>query len=164
MALEEVTMQSIRQWLDANPDQAADVMNTNSSYVYFREISVDDETLGPLGAQSVALTPGRSLAVDLKHWGLGLPLWLDTSWPPEPTVPQDSEAKDVLEGVPLQRLMVAQDTGGAIRGPVRGDVFLGFGAEPGEVAGRMKQPGRLAVLLPKEIAADLLAAEQMPRP
>ncbi len=158
MALEEVTMQSIRQWLDDNPDQAAEVMNTNSSYVYFREIIVDDETLGPLGAQSVALTPGRSLAVDLKHWGLGLPLWLDTSWPPEPTA-ADANANDVLEGAPLQRLMVAQDTGGAIRGPVRGDVFLGFGADAGDVAGRMKQPGRLAVFLPKEIAADLMAGQ-----
>ena len=153
LALEEVTMQSIRLWLDDNPDQAADLMNENDSYVYFRKIDLDDADLGPIGAHSVPLTTGRSLAVDRKHWPLGLPLWLDTDWPAE-SVQGGSEtppAEAAPVGDPLRRLMVAQDTGGAIRGPIRGDVFLGFGDEAGDIAGRMKQTGTLVVLLPVSV-------------
>ncbi|HBL26611.1 MAG TPA: murein transglycosylase [Acidobacteria bacterium] len=133
---EEVSMQSIRRWLEENPADAPAVLATNASFVFFREISGE----GPLGAEGVALTPGRSLAVDRKHWPLGVPLWLDTTAPAaEPGAPD----------VPLRRLFIAQDTGGAIRGPIRGDVFWGHGKDAEEVAGRMKHPGRLWVLLPK---------------
>lgn len=133
---EEVSMQSIRKWLEENPDLADDVMARNASYVFFQEL----EGEGPLGAQGVALTPGRSLAVDRRHWPLGVPLWLDASAP---------AAKAGEPDRPLRRLLIAQDTGGAIRGPIRGDVFWGHGEEAAEVAGRMKHSGRVWVLLPR---------------
>jgi len=136
MPKEEVSMQSIRGWLEQNPDLADDVMARNASYVFFEELKGE----GPLGAQGVALTPGRSLAVDLKHWTLGAPVWLDTRAPS----PRAGEPHR-----PLRRLMIAQDTGGAIRGVVRGDVFWGHGEEAAEIAGRMKHPGRMWVLLPR---------------
>lgn len=136
MPVEEVSMQSIRRWLEENPEQAVDVMRTNASYVFFRELDRD----GSLGAQGVVLTPGRSLAVDRAFWPLGVPMWLDTQ------VPAADPSRDPE---PMQRLMVAQDTGGAIRGPVRGDVFFGPGDEAAARAGRMRSDGRLWVLLPK---------------
>lgn len=132
---EEVSMQSIRRWLEKNPDLADDVMARNASYVFFEELKGE----GPLGAQGVPLTPGRSLAVDRKHWTLGTPMWLDALAP----APREGEPDR-----PLRRLMIAQDTGGAITGVVRGDVFWGHGDEAAEVAGRMKHPGRMWVLLP----------------
>ncbi|MFL6203379.1 MAG: murein transglycosylase A [Thermoanaerobaculia bacterium] len=136
MSREEVSMQSIRRWLERNPDLADDVMARNASYVFFEELKGE----GPLGAQGVPLTPGRSLAVDLKHWTLGTPVWLDTQAPsPRETGPDR----------PLRRLMIMQDTGGAIRGVVRGDVFWGHGEEAAAIAGRMKHPGRMWVLLPR---------------
>ena len=133
---EQVSMQSIRRWLEENPDLADDVMARNASYVFFEELRGE----GPLGAQGIPLTPGRSLAVDLKHWTLGVPMWLDTQAPS----PREGEPDR-----PLRRLMIAQDTGGAIRGVVRGDVFWGHGEEAAEIAGRMKHPGRIWVLLPR---------------
>jgi membrane-bound lytic murein transglycosylase A len=136
MPKEQVSMQSIRLWLEQNPDLADDVMARNASYVFFEELKGE----GPLGAQGVALTPGRSLAVDLKHWILGTPVWLDTRAPS----PREGEPDR-----PLRRLMIAQDTGGAIRGVVRGDIFWGHSEEAAEVAGRMKHPGRMWVLLPR---------------
>ena len=135
LVLEEVSMQSIRDWLVANPAGATEIMNTNRSFVFFRELG--DE--GPRGSQGVALTPGRTLAVDRRFLPMGVPLWLDTTAPsPDPTVAEQ----------PLRRLMVSQDTGGAIRGPVRGDVFWGHGGDAEEIAGRMKSRGRLWLLLP----------------
>ena len=107
-----MSMQAIRSWLEDNPDQAPALMDSNPSFVFFRELTKP----GPIGAQGVPLTPGRSLAVDLKFIPLGVPVWLDTTDP-------------VSAGKPLRRLVVAQDTGGAIRGPVRGDLFWGFGDE-----------------------------------
>ncbi len=136
MPKEQVSMQSIRRWLEENPDLADGVMARNSSYVFFEELKGE----GPLGAQGVALTPGRSLAVDLKHWALGAPIWLETR-APSPRVGEPDR--------PLRRLMIAQDTGGAIRGVVRGDVFWGHGEEAAEIAGRMKHPGKMWVLLPR---------------
>lgn len=138
---EEVSMQSIRKWLEENPDLADDVMARNASYVFFQEL----EGEGPLGAQGVALTPGRSLAVDRKHWPLGVPIWLDASAPSSKAGEPDR---------PLRRLLVAQDTGGAIRGPIRGDVFWGYGEEAAEIAGRMKHSGRVWVLLPRQGTAS----------
>ncbi|HYG63267.1 MAG TPA: MltA domain-containing protein [Thermoanaerobaculia bacterium] len=132
---EEVSMQSIRAWLEAHPEEASEVMARNASYVFFQELEGD----GPLGAEGVPLTPGRSLAVDLRFMPLGLPVWLSAGMP------------GAREGDPdrkLRRLLVAQDTGGAIRGPVRGDVFWGYGEEAAEIAGRMKHRGRLWVLVP----------------
>lgn len=146
---EEVSMQSIRRWLEENPELADDVMARNASYIFFEELKGE----GPLGAEGVALTPGRSLAVDRKFWPLGVPVWLD------------AEAPAAKEGEPdrkLQRLLIAQDTGGAIRGPVRGDVFWGHGEEAAAVAGRMKHPGRMWVLLPKTLSAPTVPGEASP--
>jgi len=109
-------------------------MQRNARYIFFRPI----EGEGPIGAQGVPLTPGRSLAVDSSLLPLGVPLWLDTTWP----------ATDR----PLQRLMVAQDVGSAIKGAVRGDFFWGTGEQALEQAGRMKQTGRYFLLLPKTVA------------
>lgn len=139
---EEVSLQSIRRWLAANPAEAPAVMARNASYVFFQEVPGD----GPLGAEGVVLTPGRSLAVDLAHLPLGVPVWLDG------TMPGPAEGRPDR---PLRRLLVAQDTGGAIRGPVRGDVFWGAGEEAAAVAGRMKHPGRIWLLLPRAVAAGL---------
>lgn len=137
MPLERVSMQSIAAWLRAHPQEAVEVMRKNASYVFFREL---DET-GPLGSMGVVLTPGRSLAVDPLFIPMGAPLWLDTTFPLEPSAAPR----------PLRRLLVAQDTGGAIQGPVRGDVFWGPGEEAAELAGRMRQEGRLWLLLPTSV-------------
>lgn len=126
---EDVSMQSIRTWLEANPSEAAALMNTNKSYVFFREITGD----GPIGGEGVALTPLRSLAVDHGKFPYGFPVWLETQQPK------------------LNRMMVAQDTGGAIKGAVRGDVFWGHGDQAESNAGLMKSPGRYWIFLPKSI-------------
>jgi len=137
MPLEEVSLQSIRDWLIAHPEQADAIMARNDSYVFFVERPELDPVDGPVGAQGVPLTAGRSLAVDRRYIPLGAPVWLDTTAPwPEG------------EG-PLRRLLVAQDTGGAIRGAVRGDVFWGTGERAEAIAGRMRSQGRYVVLLPK---------------
>ncbi len=135
---DEASMQSIRAWLQAHPDQIRPVLDEDASYIFFQEIKGE----GPLGAEGVPLTPGRSLAVDLKHLPLGVPVWLVCGAP--------SSREDEPDGK-LERLMLAQDTGGAIRGPVRGDVFWGFGDEAATVAGQMKHRGRYWVLLPKTL-------------
>jgi membrane-bound lytic murein transglycosylase A len=130
---DNVSMQSIRAWLEANPDKAAEVMNLNRSYVFFRTLKGE----GPLGAEGVALTPGRSMAVDRKKIPYGLPVFIDAAAP-------EGEGR-------LQRLMVAQDTGGAIRGAVRGDFFWGAGSDAAHQAGIMKSKGEMYVLLPKSV-------------
>jgi membrane-bound lytic murein transglycosylase A len=137
MTIDEVSLQSIRDWLIAHPEQADAIMARNGSYVFFDERTELDPADGPIGAQGVPLTAGRSLAVDQHYIPLGAPVWLETTAPwPEG------------EG-PLRRLLVAQDTGGAIKGPVRGDVFWGTGARAEAIAGRMRSQGRYVVLLPK---------------
>ncbi len=133
--LEQVTMQSIRSWLTAHPAEAGSVMDRNPSYVFFRELSGTKPEDGPPGALGAALTPGRSVAVDRSYIPLGAPVFLDTT--------------DPISGAKLQRLMVAQDVGGAIRGPVRADIFFGWGAEAEAWAGQMRQSGHQYLLLPK---------------
>ncbi|MEL6961461.1 MAG: murein transglycosylase A [Pseudomonadota bacterium] len=134
---ENVSLQSIREWLKDNPGRAREIMARNKSYIFFRENTELDPNDGPLGAQSVPLTAGRSLAVDPRHIPLGSPVWLDTS-APWPSGEQ-----------PLRRLMIAQDTGGAIKGAVRGDVFWGAGERAEAIAGHMKSKGRYFVLVPR---------------
>ena len=135
---ENVSMQSIRAWLEHNPDEAHNVMNTNASYVFFRILEGD----GPLGGEGIPLTPERSLAIDRTLIPYGAPLWLAADAPEE--------------GVsPVQRLMIAQDTGGAIRGAVRGDVFWGFGARAEHLAGKMKSRGQYWILLPASLYQNL---------
>ena len=116
----------------------------NQSFIFFREASLEDPALGPPGAQQVQLTPQRSLAVDRAFWALGTPVWLDT----HVTMPGSPDR-------PFRMLMVAQDTGTAIRGAARGDVFFGADATAAILAGYMKNPGRMIVLLPKRLAAKL---------
>lgn len=135
MKLEDVTMQSMRAWLAENPDQAMSLLNnSNPSYIFFEERISD--LPGPVGALNIPLLPERSIAVDPAFVPLGTPVWLDT------TLPGETE-------LPYRRLVFAQDTGGAIKGPVRADVFFGFGKRAEDLAGRMKQSGRMHVLLPK---------------
>ncbi|MFO1067677.1 MAG: MltA domain-containing protein [Geminicoccaceae bacterium] len=137
---DEVSLQTIRAWLKAHPGQAQAVMEKNPSYVFFRVLGDAATTPGPIGAQGVALTPGRSIAVDRAFVPLGVPLWLDATAPYP-----DGER-------PLRRLVVAQDTGGAIKGVVRGDVFWGAGEQAEFIAGHMKSPGRWYALLPRTLA------------
>jgi len=129
---EGLSMQTIRSWLRRNPGQAQKIMARNPSFIFFRPLTGE----GPIGSGGVVLTPGRSLAVDRRYIPLGVPLWLDTLDPLNPAAP-------------LRRLVVSQDTGAAITGPVRGDLFWGYGEQAAQRAGLMKHPGRLFVLLPK---------------
>ena len=141
---EEMSMQAIRDWLDqASPEEAQRVREMNASYVFFRELTDLDPGLGPLGATEVQLTPGRSLAVDRRYHALGAPIWVSI----------DADKSALADDV--RRLFVAQDTGGAIRGPVRGDLYIGSGAEAGEIAGALNSPGEMVVLLPVETAKRL---------
>jgi len=132
LPLERASMQGIQAWARRNPEKLSELLNYNASYVFFREMP---STLpGPLGALGVPLTARRSVAVDARFVPLGAPVYLATTWP--------------LSSRPLNRLMFAQDTGGAIRGAVRADFFWGFGEDAAREAGRMKQPLRMWVLLP----------------
>lgn len=132
MTRDQMSMQNIRAWARSNPDKAEKLLNENPSYVFFRELSPDWEV--PPGALGIPLTPRYSLAVDPETIPLGSPVFVATTWPGS--------------NYPLQRLMLAQDTGGAIKGAVRGDFFWGVGGTAGNFAGRMKQGVRFWVLLP----------------
>ncbi|MDC1287441.1 MltA domain-containing protein [Gammaproteobacteria bacterium] len=136
---EEVTLFTIREWLKSNPERLNEVLSKNPSYVFFelRDAGAD----GPTGALNVALTPRRSIAVDRNVIPLGAPVWLQT------TLPNEAQS-------PLNQLMLAQDTGGAIKGHVRADVFWGRGGEAEKMAGLMKQQGELFVLLPRGFSIE----------
>jgi membrane-bound lytic murein transglycosylase A len=137
---DNVSMQTIRAWLDAAPEaDARRVRESNPSYIFFRLLDgLPDPALGPLGADGAQLTPMVSLAVDPRFTPLGAPVWIDV----------DGDE-------PLRRLMIAQDRGGAIKGPVRGDVYAGSGDEAGEFAGAFNRMGTMTVLLPKAVAERL---------
>lgn len=131
----EASMQGIKAYLEAHPEKIESILNQNKSYVFFRILENDEA----IGTEGVPLTPGYSLAVDQKWIPLGAPLWLDTTMP----------GLNNTASQPLQRLMIAQDTGGAIRGVVRGDVFWGAGDEATYIAGKMNNQGRYWLLLPR---------------
>lgn len=137
---EDTSMPAVRSWLKANPEQARTLMALNPRYVFYRQVTGD----GPLGSEGVPLTPERSMAVDPKFVPLGVPLFLDTVEP---------------SGKPLRRVVMAQDTGAAIKGPVRGDFFWGSGEAAFQQAGRMKSPGRYWLLLPKSRSPRIASAE-----
>jgi len=139
-AIEQSSMQNIKLWAEQNPDKLDEVLAQNSSYVFFRELPAN--LSGPLGALGVPLTNEYSLAVDTRTIPLGAPVFLSTTYP------------NTTE--PLNRLMLAQDTGGAIKGAVRGDFFWGFGDQAGAQAGRMKQVGQMWVLFPRGAEPELL--------
>jgi len=135
---EEVSLQSIRAWLLANPARARAVMETNRSYIFFAETPLGDPALGSTGSLGAYLTPLASLAVDPRFHALGAPFFVAAGGPD-----------------PVHALVVAQDIGGAIRGPVRGDIFFGFGAEAERRAGAMKADGALYLLLPNSLAGKI---------
>lgn len=137
LAREQVSLQSIDAWLRANPGRADELMDKNPSYVFFTLLGEAEALEGPLGAQGVPLLAGRSLAVDRRFVPYGAPLWLETTAP----FPEGER--------PLRRLMIAQDTGGAIKGGVRGDVFWGAGDLAAHIAGHMNSKGRYFLFLPK---------------
>ena len=138
LKLEQASMQGIKAWAAANPHRLQELLNANPSFVFFKEEKIIDAGKGPRGALGVPLTAQRSIAIDPQFIALGAPVFLSTTRP-------NSE-------LPLRQLMMAQDTGGAIRNAVRADFFWGFGDEAGESAGKMKQAGQMWVLLPKALS------------
>jgi membrane-bound lytic murein transglycosylase A len=143
---DNMSMQALRKWMRENPGSARELMWENKSFVFFREVKVDDPALGAPGAQKVSLTPLRSMAIDRSLWMFGTPIWLDAKVPSGPAGEMRS----------FRHLMIAQDTGTAIKGHVRGDVYWGWGDKAALVAGQMKSPGAMIVLLPKKLAAKFL--------
>lgn len=135
----EVSAQVIRNWVYDNPEDGTALLNHNPSYVFFREVSQVDPDKGPLGAMNRSITAGRSIAVDPEFVPLGAPVWLEKAG-----------------AAPFRRLMVAQDTGAAINGAQRADIFYGTGRDAGRTAGRIRDGGRMVVLLPIEHAKALL--------
>jgi membrane-bound lytic murein transglycosylase A len=135
LTVEQASAQGIKAWIAGHPTRMQELFNVNPSFVFFREEKLPDPNVGPRGTLNVPLTPQRSVAIDRSQLPLGVPVYLSTTQP----------ASDI----PFQRLMLAQDTGGAIKGPIRLDVFFGFGAEAADNAGRMKQRGNIWVLLPR---------------
>lgn len=144
LASESVSAPAIADWLRAHPERGAALMAENAAYVFFRIL---EGKAGPIGAEGVALTPGRSLAVDASALPFGAPVWLATR-APDPAAPESRSQ-------PLRRLMVAQDTGSAITGAVRGDVFWGAGEKAARIAGHMAHRGRYWLLLPRPLAERL---------
>lgn len=142
---ETVSMKTIRDWLDgAGEAKARAIRETNQSYVFFQVLdNLPDKDLGPLGAEGMQLTPGRSIAVDPRYVSYGAPVWVSIG------------AKEGDGKIEIRRLLIAQDTGGAIKGAVRGDIFVGSGPEAGEVAGGFNEIGEIYVLLPAALAARL---------
>jgi membrane-bound lytic murein transglycosylase A len=136
LTVEQASAQGIKAWVAGHPTRMQELFNVNPSYVFFREEKLPDPKVGPKGSLGVPLTPQRSIAIDATQLPQGAPVFLSTTMP--------------NSDIPLQRLVMAQDTGGAIRGAIRVDYFFGFGAEAAENAGRMKQRGNIWVLLPKK--------------
>lgn len=140
LTAEQASAQGIKAWIAGHPTRMAELFNANPSYVFFREEKLPDPKIGPKGSLGVPLTPQRSVAIDAMQLPLGAPIFLSTT--------------HANSDIPLQRLVMAQDTGGAIRGAIRVDYFFGFGTEAAENAGRMKQKGAVWVLMPKEAPAQ----------
>jgi membrane-bound lytic murein transglycosylase A len=145
MTKEEASLQSIRAYLQAHPDEIDDWLHRNPRYVFFKEQKAANENAGPVGALHVPLTPLRSIAMDPAFVPLGLPVWLDTIRP--------------VTNARLQRLVVAQDKGSAIKGPGRIDLFWGAGDEAEAMAGVMKQPGTYWVIVPRSVGERWLAQQ-----
>jgi membrane-bound lytic murein transglycosylase A len=149
---EEMSMQRIREWMQANPDEAKDVRRQNRSVVFFRIVGLNDDREA-LGAQGIPLSAGRSIAVDKALHVYGTPFFIEADLP----------LASVRANSPFRRTMIAQDTGSAIVGPARADLYFGAGDEAGQVAGRIRQAGRFAMLLPRELD-PVAAGAHMPLP
>jgi peptidoglycan lytic transglycosylase A len=144
---EEMSMQRIRDWMQDNPDEAKDVRRQNRSTVFFRIVGLDDETEA-LGAEGIPLSAGRSIAVDKALHVYGTPFFIEADLPP-------ASGPDYAR---FRRTMIAQDTGSAIVGPARADLYFGAGDAAGQIAGRIRQPGRFAMLVPRELDLNAAAA------
>ncbi len=144
LTLEQATMPGIVEWARANPQRADELLDQNPSYVFFRELPLGDPEAGPIGAFGVPLTPGHSVAVDPRFIPLGAPLVIRSEHP--------------ATGAPLARLVLAQDTGGAIRGPLRFDLFWGFGAQAALPAGRQRHDAEAWLLVPRGVRPEALLA------
>ncbi len=138
----QVSAAVIRNWVRENRDEGRALLWENESYVFFREVSEVPAELGPLGAMNRSITQGRSIAVDPEFVTLGTPVWIEKAG-----------------AEPMNRLMIAQDTGSAIKGAQRADIFFGTGADAGRAAGQIKDSGRMVVLLPATIAQRLMAGQ-----
>jgi membrane-bound lytic murein transglycosylase A len=141
IAADAMSMAAVKVWLRADSERARKLLWENRSYVFFRELTNAEAEGGPVGAEGVALTPGRSLAVDASYHALGLPVFVAAPGLRAP------------EGLPFRRLMIAQDVGSAIRGPERGDIFWGTGEAAGAKAGNTPHAAQIFVLLPKRRAS-----------
>ena len=149
---EEMSMARIRKWMLANPEEAREVRQSNRSFVFFRITGLGDEN-EPVGGQGVRLTPGRSIAVDKSLHAYGTPLFIEADLPIAGDRPTTR----------FRKLMISQDTGSAIVGPARADLFFGAGDDAGRIAGRIKQMGRFTILVPREID-PAAAAAHLPLP
>src|SRR5712664_3132394 len=149
---DQMSMQRIREWMDQNPDGANELRRQNRSYVFFREVQLSDKDEA-VGAQGVPLTPGRSIAVDKSLHVYGTPFFIEGELPIE-----SAQSK-----TPFRRLMIAQDTGSAITGPARADLYFGAGAEAGRVSGRLRSNMRFAILVPKSLD-PVARGRKMPLP
>ncbi|MEL6609833.1 MAG: MltA domain-containing protein [Pseudomonadota bacterium] len=138
----QVSADVIRAWVKRNPEDGAELLRVNDSYVFFREVSEVPADKGPLGAMNRSVTTMRSVAVDPAFHPLGAPIWIEKSG-----------------STPLNRLMIAQDTGSAIKGAQRADIFFGTGREAGRAAGRVRDTGRMITLLPRQTAFALFPEE-----
>src|SRR5580698_3557924 len=149
---EQMSMQRIREWMDQNPDGAKELRRANRAYVFFREVNLSDKDEA-VSAQGVPLTPGRSIAVDKALHVYGTPFFIEGELPIE-----TAQSK-----TPFRRLMVAQDTGSAITGPARADIYFGAGQEAGRVSGRLRHSMRFVILVPKSLD-PLARGSKMPLP
>jgi membrane-bound lytic murein transglycosylase A len=149
---DQVSMQSIRDWMEANPDQAKEVRRQNKSYVFFRitDLAIEDEAVG---GQGVPLMPGRSIAIDRALHAYGTPFFIQAELP----------IANQKAGTKFDRLMIAQDTGSAIVGPARADIYFGAGDEAARIAGRIKNPGTFVMLVPRDLD-PVAAASDVPLP
>jgi membrane-bound lytic murein transglycosylase A len=147
MSKDEASMQRIRDWMEANPDQAKDVRRQNKSYIFFRttDLSNEDEAVG---GEGVPLMPGRSIAVDRSLHVYGTPFFIAANLP----------ITNTKAGTKFRRLLFAQDTGSAIVGPARADIYFGAGDEAGRIAGRIRNPGQFVMLVPREVDPSQAAA------
>jgi membrane-bound lytic murein transglycosylase A len=137
---DEMSLDRIRQWMRDNPDETKELRRKNQAYVFFRITGLADER-EPAGGQGVRLTPGRSIAVDRPFHAYGTPFFIEAELPIDSAAPR----------TPLRRLMIAQDTGSAIVGPARADIYFGAGDDAGRIAGRVRHPGRFAMLIPRPL-------------
>jgi membrane-bound lytic murein transglycosylase A len=149
---DEMSMERIRDWIRANPDGARELRRQNRSFIFFRIVGLGDDS-EPLGAQGLPLTPGRSIAVDKALHVYGTPFFIEAG------LPIDS----AKSATPFHRLMIAQDTGSAIVGPARADLYWGAGNQAGQIAGRMKQSAKFTMLIPRELD-PVEAGTKMPLP